>query len=95
MNEEQLLRLLRSVGMECFVKYYDLFSDSSIERADIIEVLVQQEGYEEPASGGRVSNARKIIQAEKSTEAFQLIANSSRVSAVAKEKANELMQQLS
>ena len=91
MKEEKLLRLLKTVGMGCFVKYYDMFFDSNMERSNIIEVLVRDEGYKEPASGSRVSAARMIIRAEKSIEAFQLIVEAPRASDFAKDRANELL----
>ena len=93
MNQEQLVRSLRSVGMECFVKYFDRFSNLDVEVADIVEVLVEDEGYREPACRTRISNARKIFQAEKSVDAFQLILNSSRASDFAKDRAEELLKQ--
>ncbi len=40
MNDEQLERSLRSIGKECFVKYYELFQDRNWSKEDLIEHLI-------------------------------------------------------
>lgn len=75
-GEMDLQRALNSVGKTCFVKYYEEFaSDKPVE--DIVEILLNQEGYAETASRTRVNNARKIIRQGLSNQALDLVINSS------------------
>jgi len=74
-GEMDLQRALNSVGKTCFVKYYEEFaSDKPVE--DIVEILLNKEGYAETASRTRVNNARKIIRQGLSNQALDLVINS-------------------
>jgi len=61
MNDDQLDRSLRSIGKACFVKYFAEFSDLAISSEDLIDMLMQQEGYTESGCKTRISNSRRII----------------------------------
>jgi hypothetical protein len=76
MNDDQLLRNLRSVGMTCFVEFYEMFTSESMSRDDVIEKLKSAKNYTEKASGTRVSNARSIILSGLANQALQMIVNS-------------------
>ncbi|MBE0470387.1 MAG: recombinase family protein [Methyloprofundus sp.] len=74
-GEMDLQRALNSVGKTCFVKYYEEFaSDKPVE--DIVEILLNKEGYAETASRTRVNNARKIIRQGLSAEALGTVISS-------------------
>lgn len=74
-GEMDLQRALNSVGKTCFVKYYEEFtSDKPVE--DIVELLLNNEGYTETASRTRVNNARRIIRQGLSAEALCLVISS-------------------
>jgi DNA invertase Pin-like site-specific DNA recombinase len=74
-GEMDLHRALNSVGKTCFVKYYKEFaSNRPVE--DIVELLLNEEGYAETASRTRVNNARKIIRQDLSNQALDLVINS-------------------
>jgi DNA invertase Pin-like site-specific DNA recombinase len=91
-GEMDLQRALNSVGKTCFVKYYEEFaSDKPVE--DIVEILLNQEGYAETASRTRVNNARKIIRQGLSNQALELVvsSNHSLVTQDVKEKASSLL----
>ncbi len=75
-NDYQLRGALRSVGKECFVAYYELFSDESVEAADIVAQLADDRGYRTRATRSRVSNARRIIRAGRARDALSIITRS-------------------
>lgn len=72
-------RLLKAIGMECFVNYYHHFADSNLSSADIIEQMHSREGYTEKSCRSRLSKARKVIGDGLSIQALTLIADSGRV----------------
>lgn len=76
MNDYQLRGALRSVGKECFVAYYELFSDESVEADDIAAQLADERGYRTEATRTRVSNARRIIRAGLARDALSIIIGS-------------------
>jgi len=74
-----LVRLLKAIGMECFVNYFHHFADSNLSSADIIEKMHSREGYTEKSCRSRLSKARKVIGDGLSIEALTLIADSGRI----------------
>ncbi|VAE99550.1 Uncharacterised protein [Enterobacter hormaechei] len=74
-----LVRLLKAIGMECFVNYYHHFADSNLSSADIIEQMHSCEGYTEKSCRIRLSKARKVIRDSLSIEALTLVADSGRI----------------
>ncbi|EAT12333.1 hypothetical protein HF888_14840 [Bermanella marisrubri] len=90
MNDDQLDRSLRSIGKACFVKYFAEFSDLAISSEDLIDMLMQQEGYTESGCKTRISNSRRIISSGRQDEALAMIIASERVEAEIVDKAREL-----
>ena len=76
MTDEQLDRNLRSVGKECFVTYYEAFSDRQLENIDIAERIQRERHYTWKACNSRTSHARGIINAGRAKDALILVANS-------------------
>lgn len=92
-GEMDLQRALNSVGKTCFVKYYEEFaSDKPLE--DIVELLLNNEGYTETASRTRVNNARRIIRQGLSAEALGLVISSNHalVTEEIKQKATKVLE---
>lgn len=79
MNDEQLRRSLQSIGMACFVRYFQQFSDESMNNEDLIELLMRTENYMESGCRTRVTQARRIIASERALDALQIVASSGRV----------------
>ena len=79
MNDNQLNRSLQSIGMKCFVDYYDKFCDNKLSNIDLIELLMKNEGYKESGCKTRVSQSRRIIKAGMSVAALKKIVKSSRL----------------
>ncbi|OCW96057.1 hypothetical protein [Alishewanella sp. HH-ZS] len=90
MNDDQLDRSLRSIGKACFVKYFAEFSDLAISSEDLIDMLMQQEGYTESGCKTRISNSRRIISSGRQDDALAMIIASERVEAEIVDKAREL-----
>lgn len=90
MNDDQLDRSLRSIGKACFVKYFSEFSDLAITIEDLIDMLMQQEGYTESGCKTRISNSRRIISSGRQDDALAMIIASERVEAEIVARAREL-----
>ncbi len=67
---------LKSLGMGCFVNYFEKFRDLSISNQEVAEILQEEMGYKVPASHSRTSTARSIIKAGRAIDALDLIAGS-------------------
>ena len=90
MNDDQLDRSLRSIGKACFVKYFAEFSDLAFSSEDLIDMLMQQEGYTESGCKTRISNSRRIISSGRQDDALAMIIASERVEAEIVDRAREL-----
>ena len=91
MNEEQLIRSIQTIGMSCFIKYFEAFTDSSISDEDLIDALMKIEKYEESGARARVSQSRRISRENMVKEALEIISNSSRTEPWVVTKANSLL----
>ena len=79
MKDFQVYTRLRSMGMTCFVKYFHDFTNESLSRHDLIEMLARKENYTPDACATRVSNARSIIRAGGAKVALRLIIQANKV----------------
>ncbi len=93
MDDKQLERSLRSVGMGCFVKYFREFSDHRLAREDIIELLMKNEGYKESGCKTRVSQSRRIIGIGRAVDALKMVSESERVPPHVVDEARRLMRE--
>jgi hypothetical protein len=94
MNDNQLNRSLQSIGMKCFVDYYDKFCDNKLSNIDLIELLMKNERYKESGCKTRVSQSRRIIKAGMSVVALKKILKSSRLKDLTLKKAQILLDYL-
>ena len=76
MNDEQLARNLKSVGLACFVEYFECFASESMSREDVIEKLKSETNYTEKSCVSRTGHARSIIQAGLAKAALEKIISS-------------------
>jgi len=67
----QFKRKLQSVGMSCFVEFFDIFSSNNILIEDSVELLMLKTNYTEKSCKSRVSHARSIINAGFSKKGFR------------------------
>ena len=78
MDDHQLIRTLRSVGMEVFETFYDQIADESLTNQQIAALLKEQRNYTEQSYRTRVSHARMIIRNGRGPDALQLCAERTR-----------------
>lgn len=90
MNDEQLDRSLRSIGKECFVKYFDEFSNANFSREDLIDLLMSREKYKESGCKTRISQSRRIINSGRANDALDMIVNSARLPDTVRDQARAL-----
>lgn len=91
MNKEELERAIQTIGMGCFVKYFEAFSNLNIPDKDLINSLMVIEGYEESGSRVRVSRAHSIFREKSDKEALILISKSTRAKSWVISKAQFLL----
>jgi hypothetical protein len=65
--------------MACFVRYFPQFSDETMSKEDLIELLMRNENYMESGCKTRVTQARRIIASERAVDALLVVASSARV----------------
>jgi hypothetical protein len=95
MNDDQLVRSLQSVGMTCFVKYFEYFA-GDIPREDVIEKLKKTTTYTANSCASRTSTARRIIKYGLAKKALALVIGSESPSIrnTTREEAQRLSQKL-
>ncbi len=93
MTDIQLKNAIKSVGKECFVKYYDKFADFSQSNQDLIEILMMNEKYTKNACATRVSKSRSIINAGRAKDVLIEITQSEKLDDDVKTKARELLRE--
>jgi len=83
-------RLIQSVGLACFIKYYEFFSDFSKSNEDIIDILMKNERYTESANRTRVNKARKIFSENLQFKILEYATHSKKLDIEWIKKANKL-----
>ena len=78
MDDHQLIRTLRSVGMEVFETFYDQIADESLTNQQVVALLKEQRTYTEQSYRTRVSHARMIIRNGRGADALRLCAERTR-----------------
>ena len=78
MDDQQLLRTLRSVGMAVFETWYDQFADESLTNQQIVALLKEKRKYTEQSYHSRVGHARMIIRNGRGPDALRLCAKITR-----------------
>lgn len=78
MDDQQLIRTLRSVGMEVFETFYDQFADESLTNLQIAALVKERRNYTEGSCRSRVGHARTIIRNGRGPDALGLCAERTR-----------------
>lgn len=94
MNEGQLKRTLQSVGMQCFVDYFDIFSSDRHSKEDIIEYLFEENDFTEKSCKSRTNHAKRIFKESRQIDALKLIESSKRMKLYTKLQASKLRTKL-
>ena len=96
MDEIQMEQTLRSVGKACFVNYFMMFADPSLQDETVARNLSEREGWSEASAlNWRVRGARRIIAAGRAKDALIVIADSRRLPAKTRDRAVSLLKRLS
>lgn len=91
MDDQQLKRSLMSIGLACFVEYYEMFTDSSVSNVTAVDILMKQKKYSESGSRTRVCQSRRIIREGRRDDALKYIAQSNRIHSKWTGKAESLL----
>ena len=94
MEEKRLDRYLISVGKECFVKYFELFSDFNMLNKEIADIIEIENGYTRKSCNSRTGHARMIIREGGAKDALDLISSSNRLSSEVTSNAKDLLREL-
>ena len=87
MNDSQLKRNLISVGKECFVTYFEQFSNSQLSNQDISIQIQEDRGYTWKSCQSRTSHARSIVREGRARDALEDIRDSERLDQRIRDKA--------
>ncbi len=82
-----LEKVLSSVGMTVFIRYYDFFRDKS--REECIEAI--REDYSDKSKRTRTSHAKRIFREGKQKEALEIVASSNRIDEATKKLAQDIL----
>ena len=93
LTDEQLARNLRSVGLACFVEYFECFASNQMSRAEIVDRLRSETGYTNKSCISRTGHAISIIQAGLAKVVLRKIiaSNSQKVSESTRAKSQRLL----
>ena len=94
MNEIKLKRTLQSIGMGCFIDYFDLFSSNRFSNEEICEYLFNENDFTEKSCRSRTNHAKRIFSEKKEIDALKIIESSKRLSPYTKLQAAKLRAKL-
>ncbi len=93
-DSEKLMRDIRSVGMETFIKYFPYYNNPAYETSDIKNLFRQQnENFSENSLSSKASTGKGIIKKGNAKETLKLIVNARNVDSSIREKAKEYLLQ--
>lgn len=93
-ESEKLMRDIRSVGMETFIKYFEYYNDPNCETSDIKNLFRQYENFSSNSMASKASTGKGIIRRGNAKDALTIIANAGNISSELRTKAREYLNQL-
>ncbi len=93
-NAEKLIREIRSVGMETFIKYFEYYNNNQYETRDIKELFRRHENWSENSMASKASTGKGIIKRGNAKDALSIIANASNIDYSVRRKAQEYLEKL-
>ena len=93
-NTEKLIREIRSVGMETFIKYFEYYNNNQYETRDIKELFRGHENWSENSMASKASTGKGIIKRGNAKDALSIIANASNIDYSVRRKAQEYLEKL-
>lgn len=91
---EKLLRDIRSVGMETFVKYFEYYNNPQCETGDIKALFRKYENFNENSMASKASTGKGIIRRGFAKEALEIIMNAKNIDYSLREKAREYYEKI-
>ena len=91
MDVKILKRTIQSVGMKCFIQYFDTFSSPRYSREDIIRTLENENNFTLKSCKSRASHAIRIFRENAELQALEIIINSPRVDSAIKNEAEKIL----
>lgn len=93
MNQDLLKKRLRSIGKNIFVRYFDEFKNTNVDREELAKKLLNEnpKASSIDAQKTRISNARKIFELRMEREALEIIINSDKVERNVVERAKKIL----
>ena len=93
LDSDYLMRLIRTVGMSTFVKYYNCFRDINFSDYNIIKLFEKNnEGYMESSEKTKAYVGRKIFQEGLQLDALKIISNAAKVDSITVRNAKEILE---
>lgn len=90
MNEQQLIRVIHSIGKMCFIKHFELLTNPFLSTKKIAETLMNLEGYSQNGAMTRANCAKRIFENSAIEKAIDLILKSQKIPDDIKEKAKKI-----
>jgi hypothetical protein len=77
MDDEKFNRAMRTIGLTCFVKHYELFADMRMPSGSAAaELSSREETFTTHSCRGRVSTARRVFREGRAKEALRMFLSS-------------------
>jgi len=92
-TEQELLRTLRTVGLSCFIKNYELFNDLSLDKINIqntVELIISS-NVSESSARTKSYAAKRIFKEKLNLAALNIISNSNLIPDYLIQKSNEIL----
>lgn len=91
---EKLMRDIRSVGMETFVKYFQYYNNPNYETSDIKRLFRQYENFNENSMASKASTGKGIVRRGNAKAALEIIVKAHNIDFSIREKAQEFLKNL-
>lgn len=91
MDDQKLDRYLKSVGMKCFVTYFEDFSNDELSNNEIAEKVFAENNYTHKACVSRTGHSRMIIRGGRAKDAIILVTKAAKIDNGTTQKAKALL----
>lgn len=93
-DKDKLLRDIRSVGMETFIKYFEYYNNPNYETSDIKDLFRKYESFNTNSMASKASTGKGIIRRGFAKEALEIIKNARNIDNSLRLKAQEYLEQM-
>ena len=93
-DKDRLLRDIRSVGMQTFIKYFEYYNNPNYETSDIKDLFRAYESFNENSMASKASTGKAIIRRGCAKEALEIIKDARNIDSSLRLKAQEYLEQM-